>query len=146
VYELNSGYTLGDDITPITFSVITKNFNPFIEDGELCRFGYVDLFISAEEQSTLRVQFYLNDQLYIDSNDEPAGYYQESVITLNPKDAMSPTTNQVKVWKRIYVGAVGKTHTIRFYQKESDLEGNPDQPIYIHAMVLYMKPAGRIYN
>lgn len=147
VYQLNTGNTLGDGVTPVQMSVITKNFNPFIEQGQLCRLGYVDLFVSANSLSKLRVQFYLNDQLYIDSNDEPAGYYQETMLTFNTTDAMSPTTSQTKVWKRIYVGAVAKEHTIRFYQNPADFTSETlDQPINIHAMVLYMKPAGRIFN
>lgn len=147
VYQLNSGNTMGDGITPIFFNVISKNFNPFIEQGQLCRLGYIDLFVSANQLSTLRVQFYLNDELYIDSNDNPAGFYQETKLIFQPVDAMSPTNDQVKVWKRIYVGAVGKAHTIRFYQNSADFTNQTlDQPIYIHAMVLYFKPAGRIFN
>lgn len=152
VYEIGAGNTCtlpGDPTTtpsPVLFNVITKNFNPFIEQGQLCRLGYVDLFVSADVDTTLRVQFYANDQLYIDSNDQPAGYYQETMLTFNPKDNMSPNTNQTKVWKRIYVGAVAKEHTIRFYQSAADLEVTEDQPIFIHAMVLYMKPAGILFN
>jgi len=147
VYKLGSGNTLGDGTTPVTMSVITKNFNPFIEQGELARFGYVDLFVSANVETILRVQFFLNDELYIDSNNEPAGSYKEVVLTFNPKDAMSPVNDQVKVWKRIYVGAVAKSHTIRFYQDASDFTDQTlDQPVYIDSMVLYMKPAGRIFN
>ncbi len=149
VFELNSDNTqtnVAGETVPVLMSVITKNFNPFIEDGELCRFGYIDLFVTANQQSTLRVQFYVNDQLYIDANDQPAGYYKETKLTFNPKDAMSQNTNQSKVWKRIYVGSVAKEHTIRLYQNIEDFEDSIDQPIYIHAMVLYMKPAGRIFN
>lgn len=153
VYQLNVGNTLtvaGDSTTtptPVLMSAVTKNFNPFIEQGELCRFGYLDLFVSASQLTKLRVQFYLNDQLYVDSNDEPAGYYQETTLTFEPKDGMSPTTDQTKVWKRIYVGAVGKEHTIRFYQNAADFTSTTEaQPVYIHSMVLYMKPAGRIFN
>lgn len=147
VYKLNSGNTLGDGTSPVLMSVITKNFNPFIEQGQLCRLGYVDIFVSADQLSKLRVQFFLNDELYIDSNDQPAGFYQETTLTFTPTDAMSPTNDQVKVWKRIYVGATAKEHTIRFYQNSADFTSTTlDQPIYIHAMVLYMKPAGRIFN
>lgn len=146
VYQLNIGNAKGDNDTPILISVISKNFNPFIEQGQLARLGYVDLFVSAYATSTLRVQFYVNDQLYIDGNDEPAGYYKETTLTFTPTDSMSPTTSQTKVWKRIYVGAVGKSHTIRFYQNEDDFADTIDQPIYIHSMVLYMKPAGMIFN
>lgn len=147
VYQLGSGNSKGDGTTPVLMSVVSKNFNPFIEDGQLCRFGFVDLLVSANQIAKLRVQFYINDQLYVDSSGNPAGFYQESVLTFNPTDAMSPTTNQVKVWKRIYIGSVAKSHTIRFYQNAADFTpATLDQEIYIHAMVLWMKPAGRIFN
>ena len=153
VYQLNVGNTLtlaGDTTltaSPVLMSAVTKNFNPFIEQGELCRFGYLDVFVSANQLTKLRVQFYLNDQLYIDSDGNPAGYYQETTLTFEPKDAMSPTTDQTKVWKRIYVGSVGKSHTIRFYQNPADFTSTTlDQPVYIHSFVPYFKPAGRIYN
>ena len=149
VFELKDGNfqtNVAGETIPVAMDVISKNFNPFIEQGQLARLGYIDLFVSANQNSTLRVQFYLNDQLYVDSDGEPQGYYQETPLTFTPQDAMSPNTNQIKVWKRIYVGSVGKEHTIRFYQNTDDLIENPDQPIYIHAMVLYFKPAGRIFN
>lgn len=151
VYQLNDGNTMGDGQTPVLMSAITKSFNPFIEQGQLCRFGFVDLFVSANELTNLRVQFYLNDELYVDSNGQPAGFFQETTLTFLPRDAMSPTNDQIKVWKRIYVGSVGKEFTIRFYQNIDDFPpNNPpaslDQSVYIHAMVLYMKPAGRIFN
>lgn len=147
VYELNNGNTLGDGETQVLMSAITKNFNPFIEQGQLCRFGYLDLFLTASPNTFLRVQFFLNDQLYVDGNGNPAGFYQESIIDLTPTDAMSPITLQTKIWKRIYVGSTGKSHTIRFYQNEVDYPtGFESQPIYMHSFVLNMKPAGRIFN
>jgi hypothetical protein len=153
VYELNNGATqtvAGDPMTlpePVRLSVITKNFNPFIEQGQLARFGYLDLFVSADANTMIRVQFYLNDQLYIDALGNPNGYYQETILQFNTTDAMSPNTNQVKVWKRIYVGAVGKEHTVRIYQNPLDFTNRTQyQPVYIHALVFYFKPAGRIFN
>lgn len=152
VYELNSGNTLtyandADTVPhPVLFNVISKNLNPFIEDGQLARLGYVDLFVTANITSILRVQFYVNDNLYVDSTGTPQGYYQESILTFTPTDSMSPVLDQIKVWKRIYVGAVAKTHTIRFYQNEADFGVTNNQPIMIHAMNWYAKPAGRIFN
>lgn len=147
VYELNTGSTQGDGVTPVFMSAITKNFNPFIEQGQLARFGYIDIFVSADVLSILRVQFYVNDQLYVDASGNPAGYYQETILNFTPTDAMSPNTDQIKVWKRIYVGSVAKEHTIRFYQNAADFTADTlAQPIFIHAIVPYFKPAGRIFN
>lgn len=149
VFSLNDGNkqtNVAGESIPVALDVITKNFNPFIEEGQLARLGYVDLFVSGYATTKLRVQFYVNDQLYIDSNDQPAGYYQENTLTFNTTDAMSPSTNMTKVWKRIYVGSIGKEHTLRFYQHADDLAETDEQPVFIHAMVLYMKPAGRIFQ
>ncbi len=150
VYQLNTGTTRGDNTTPILMSAITKNLNPFVESGELARLGYIDLYVSAYQTSTLRLQFYVNDQLYIDQNNAPAGYYLETKLTFTPTDSMSPSTNQTKIWKRVYVGAVGKIHTIRLYQNAEDFDEavveSLNQPIYVHSLVLWMKPAGMLFN
>lgn len=150
VYTLGSSNTLVDatGVTqPILMDVISKNFNPFIEEGELCRLGYVDLLVSSNATSKLRIQFYRDDTLYVAADGNPAGAYQETILTFTPTDAMSPTTAQTKIWKRIYVGAVAREHTIRFYQNADDFTADTlDQPIRIHSMVLYVKPAGRIFN
>lgn len=148
-------YTLGNTNTqtlpdgtrePVLFDVISKNFNPFIEGGELCRFGYLDIFVSANNSSKLRVQFFRDDTLFELPDGTPSGAYQETVLTFTTTDSMSPSTPQTKVWKRIYVGAVAKEHTIRFYQAVEDFVDDMDQPIRIHAIVPWMKPAGRIFN
>lgn len=149
-------YTLGNTNTltlpdgtraPVLFDVISKNFNPFIEAGELCRLGYLDIFVSANNTSKLRVQFFRDDTLYELADGTPAGAYQETILTFTTTDSMSPTTPQTKVWKRIYVGAVAKEHTFRFYQAEEDFsEVDLNQPIRIHSIVPYFKPAGRIFN
>ncbi len=133
--------------TPVLFDVISKNFNPFIESGELCRLGYLDLFVSANDTTKLRVQFFNDDTLYQLPDGSPAGEYQETTLTFLSTDGMSPSTAQKKVWKRIYVGAVARAHTIRFYQDIADFETvTQNQPVRIHAMVLWMKPAGRLFN
>ena len=149
VFALNDGNTqtnVAGTTIPVLMNIVSKNFNPFIEQGQLARLGYVDLFVSANPQTTLNCQFYVNDQLHIDSLGNYQGFYQDTQLVFNYTDAMSPPPlKQIKVWKRIYVGAVGKEHTIRFYQNYT-MEDDVDQPIYIHAMVLWMKPAGRIFQ
>lgn len=131
---------------PVLFDVISKNFNPFIEQGEMCRFGYLDLFVSSNAQSKLRVQIYANDAMQVGPDGNPTGPYYETTLTFNPTDSTSSVI-QYKVWKRLYIGAIAKTHTIRLYQATEDFTVDTlNQPIRIHAMVLYMKPSGRIFN
>lgn len=139
VYEVGNGSAITDEdgvVIPCLFEAITKDFNPFVEAGELARLGYVDLLMSSNENTTFRVQFYKDNLLDDDFNT----YYQESILQL-------PGAGQSKVWKRIYVGAVGKEHTMRIYQNAADFEtAIQNQPLRIHAIVPYFKAAGRIFS
>lgn len=142
VYVLGegNGITTADDPTgtfgPFSFEAITKSLNPFIEEGELVRFGYVDFLVSANDNTKFRVQFYKDDKL----NSDFDSYYQETTLTLTG-------IGQSKVWKRVYVGAVGKEHTMRIYQSLDDFTVDTiAQPLRIHSMVPWMKAAGRIFN
>jgi len=139
VYELGTGTSITDMAgakIPCLFEAITKDFNPFVEAGELVRFGYVDFLVSSNDDTIIRVQFYKDNQMDTNFNT----YYQETTLTLT-------ANTQSKVWKRIYVGAVGKEHTMRIYQNADDFAtGESNQPIRIHAIVPYFKAAGRIFN
>lgn len=129
-------------INPVLMNVVTKNFNPYMEEGQLARLGYVDFLVSASfHTSNLRIQFYVNDQLSPLYNT----FYQET--TLNIQSPVYPFTSQTKVWKRVYVGAVGQSHTMRIYQNIQDFTDiTLDQPIRIHAIVPYFKSSGRLFQ
>lgn len=139
VYELGVGNSITDmdgNVIPCLLDIITKDFNPFVEQGELARFGYVDFLMSSNDNTTVRVQFYKDNQL--DANFDT--FYQETSIVLT-------ANTQTKVWKRIYVGAVGREHTMRIYQNAADfVTGKANQPVRIHAIVPYFKAAGRIFG
>ncbi len=138
VFKLGFGNSITDmegNKVPCLFEAITKDFNPFVEEGQLARLGYVDFLVSSNNDTKFRVQFYKDNQM--DANFST--YYQETPLTLT-------ANGQSKVWKRIYVGAVGKEHTFRIYQAEEDFEENENQPIRIHAIVPYFKFAGRIFS
>lgn len=150
VFQLNSGTTLQDMTTPVLFDIISKNFNPFIEDGQLCRFGFLDLFFTSDVNTTVRVQFFKDDQLYIDGAGNPAGYYQETILDLTPTSGTN-SLGSSKIWKRIYVGSVAQSHTFRIYQNIEDFPTDDptaslEQNIRIHSQVPYFKPAGRIFQ
>ncbi len=138
VYKLGTGNsitTLDGTKIPCLFELITKDFNPFVEAGELVRFGYVDFLVSSNDNTKFRVQFYKDNEL----DTTFSTYYQETTLTLT-------SATQYKIWKRIYIGAVGKEHTMRIYQNPDDFtDGSPNQPIRIHAIVPYFKSAGRIF-
>ena len=128
--------------TPVIPNIITKDFNPFVEEGELVRLGYFDMLMSSDNDTKVTIEFYTDNTLTPLFNT----YYQKTDIILTNTTSMSSNT-QTKVWKRVYVGAVGQSHTIRIYQSFSDFTPETlDQPVNIHAIVPYFKRAGRIFN
>lgn len=138
VYEIGVGNDITDmegNIIPCLFEMVTKDFNPFVEDGQLSRLGYIDFLFSSNASTTLRLQLYKNNEL--DASFDT--YYKEVSIQLTGG-------KQSKVWKRIYSGAVGRSHTFRLYQVAEDFVDSSDQTVRIHAMVPYFKAAGRIYG
>ena len=139
VYEIGNGNSITDlagNSIPCLFEAITKDFNPFVEAGELVRFGFVDFLVSSNDDTKFRVQFYKDNEM--DANFDT--FYKETTISLigNGKS---------KIWKRIYVGTVGQSQTMRIYQNIDDfVDPNLNQIVRIHAIVPYFKAAGRIFN
>jgi hypothetical protein len=146
VHELNSGRMtyLGASGTEFDLTIITKDFNPFIEQGQLCRLGYVDFLVSTYDSPLeFIVTVYCNNNLNTPSPSFPNQQYSiKQTLTVNPTDSMSPQMSQEKVWVRVYVGLVAKSHAIEITQKGADNVN----PLNLHAMTLYMQPAGRIFN
>jgi hypothetical protein len=145
VYTLNSGTTIGSTKSRFFIDIITKDFNPFVDQGQLCRLGYVDFLVSNSSiRSSFTIEIFCNNNLeaFIDT-DHQASFTQK--IGISPNDTMSPYLTQEKSWIRVYVGLVAKSHTIRIFQDPNDV-GNPFPVFDMHSMVLYMQPAGRLFN
>lgn len=144
VWELGTGYTLGSpnlvNLNPVLFDVITKNFNPFIESGEQCRLGWIDFFFDAFTNSKVRVQIFANDQMFEEPDGSLSGSYYEVTLSLDGG-------GQSKIWKRVYVGAIAKEHTIRVHQVVEDFTSTTlAQDVKMNAMIPWFKSAGRVFT
>ena len=51
-----------DNGTPFNFSISTKRFNPYIEQGLKCRLGYVDLYCTTAFGGEITINHYVDDQ------------------------------------------------------------------------------------
>ncbi|HUS87867.1 MAG TPA: hypothetical protein VMW91_00615, partial [Desulfosporosinus sp.] len=78
------------EITPIrNYKIRTKKFNPFIEEGQSVRFGYIDWFLNSTPSGQCTVNLY---------QDEVNREKPPSVSKIVAFDAI----NQDKVWTRMY--------------------------------------------
>lgn len=51
-----------DDGGSIDMELTSAGWNPFIEKGVECQFGYVDLYVDADEDTLITVEFFKNDE------------------------------------------------------------------------------------
>lgn len=121
VFLVDDSYA--DNGSSIEFEIVTADWNPFVLEGREALLGWVDFLVSANADTELTVEFYVNDDL---------NSYQTA--TLNFQDDSGKTM----VWKRIYAGCTGNAHHLRIYHDAAD------QPVEIHAIVPYFKQEGPI--
>jgi hypothetical protein len=127
VYEILSGTQ--DITTNFGFDVLTKRFMFYGEQGKKARLYYADLYVTGTTGGEITVDH------YIDEGSVPTRTV--TVSTSSTKDTL---------YTRVYLGAIGRTHQLRFYLSPSQL-ADPIKGAAIfelQAMVLWVSPAGRI--
>ncbi len=119
VYKLNT--TGADNTAAFEFSVKTKKLNPYVKKGFKARLGYVDLLVDRDDSVTLDVALFIN---------EDSSAYQTDTLTFDdPSDS-----NDDKVWKRVYSGAIGEFHSMVLSKSATG------QTPKIHAIIPYFLP------
>lgn len=121
IYRLNN--TGQDDGSAIEVEIISKRFNPYIEDGSNAKLGWIDFLLTADSSNQLSVDLYL---------DYATNSYQTTTL------AFDSDTNGQKVIKRIHSGAVGASHRFKLSHTASN------QTFKIHAIILYFEPSGAL--
>lgn len=61
MFEFIGGPT-SDNGNNFPFTVLTKRFNPYIDEGHKCRLGYIDLYLSTELGGEITLQHFVDDQ------------------------------------------------------------------------------------
>ncbi len=122
IMQCNDGYA--DKGEAISFEFGTMELNPFNKEGRETTLGWIDLLVTAHDDTEVTVDFYVDhgDTAYL-------------TRTLSFKDERG---GRELVWKRLEVGCCGGFHRFRAYHTASG------QPVEIHAIVPYFKPEGAI--
>jgi hypothetical protein len=121
IYILNRGGT--DDGASISLDIQYGWWNPFIEQAQKARLGWVDLFVTQNPDAYVTIEFYMNH--------ESTPYRTETI-------SLKGLAGAEKVWVRVYANAVADSHSLRIHH------ASVNQPVEIHAVVPHFKPAGPI--
>lgn len=134
-----TGYTGAGLLTHIPkMTVSTKQFNPFYEDGSSVRLKYLDLYADRTSEGEFTAEFYTssNDSIPIDS----------SVVLTAPEPAGSYSSNQVRIFQRIYCNVFGSFFQNKFLLSDAQMRdlNIATSNIRIHGLIYYVNAAGRI--
>lgn len=131
VYTLNVTET--DNGTHIDTNLTSNRWNPFIQDGQRCRFGYIDIYYQINPDVTLVVEIFVNNST--------APNLVKHLVMDGPED------NDF-AWKRIQVNMQGEFIRMNITTPvlNAGLE-NEDQnngSFLISGIILWAQPAGRL--
>lgn len=125
------------------FQILTKKFNPFIDDAVSVRVSQIDFYVDATSKGRFAVNIYAND-----NNNVPA----------NPTDSTNPLSNRLttysnayepqgqdKLWHTCYNSATGNMFSVELTYGDQELN---DQNIFsseivVHSIAPHVQPASR---
>lgn len=120
VFQLNDGST--DNGNPITFSITTKKYNPFSQQGLKAAFGYLDIYYTVVPDVVLTIDFFINNST-------------NTVITRTL--SLTGTPGADFGWQRIFINV--QAEFIQWIITDNALAG-----FRILGQILWASPAGRL--
>ena len=135
-------------------SILTKRFNPYMEDASQARIHYMDFYFDTTVSGQVSVNLFINEDSSIPVN-SPA--YSPAVSATNaintfPEStyAASPDTNlpNSKLWKRIYFDNISQLYQIQITLSDLQMvnETIRESDIVLHGIMMYFSRAGRLIN
>lgn len=123
VWQIN--YGSDDDGSAIDFDILSGRWNPYLKQGLKARFGWIEFLVDYDPEISLTVDFYA----HVDRAEYVVA--SETVVFGESGDSAE------KVWVRADNGAIADFHRVRLRNNAAS------QTVVIHAMKIWMKPAGR---
>lgn len=132
-------YTGGGLITHIPNILIqTKEFNPFYQNGDSVRVNYIDVLVDRTTDGQFECDFFTNsvDSIPIET----------STVLSSPEPNPSYSSNQQRIWHRIYTNTFGSFFQNEFIMNDIQMRDIDitTSNIRIHALIYYVSSAGRI--
>lgn len=126
-----------------TIEVISKKFNPFINEGKKVRMNYLDFFVERTPSGSFALDVFVDD-----SGSAPI----DTQIISTVKN-YGPLISVDKIWQRAYFDVMGQFLQFKIYLNDSQIRSSAylklppiQEDIVIHAFNLWMAPSGRLQS
>lgn len=127
VYWMDKENAITDNGTNIHANIVSKRWNPFVQQGQKVQFGWIDFYYRRNDVCTLNITF------FVDNVDTPSF---TTNITLQADGTDGRAISEFAM-KRVYINATGE-----FLQME--IESDSQAPFSINGFILWCRPAGRL--
>ena len=133
-------------------SILSKKFNPYMEEAVQSRICYMDLYLDATSNGSLTVNLYLNSDNSIPVNSNTNLNLSSNLVNTFPESTYqaSPDTNLAnqRLWKRIYFQTIGQTYQYQITLNPAQMvDLNVRQSdIVLHGVMMYFSKAGRLID
>ena len=135
------------------FNILTKRFNPFIQEDKSVNIPFVDFYVDRTSAGEFSVDVYADQNnstmfpnLFVDT---PAGRFTYSptfIMSTQASDTLQGFINQDSIWVRLYSDVNGQFIQYRLYlttdQKKNEDVGNA--VFILHGMIINAEPHGRL--
>lgn len=145
-------YTGSGTLTVVSnINIITKRFNPFLDQGQKVRLGFVDLYVDRTTNGAFTVNVYIDEDATTPINSGVGNLATNTVNTFPETTyAASPQTNmvQAKLWKRLYVEDISQLFQLQITLNDLQMETDNivESDIVLHGMILWFSTSGRLTN
>lgn len=132
---------------PSNINIVTKRFNPFIDQAQQVRLVRCDLYFDTTVNGQVNVNLYIDEDSskpinapYNTVNTFPETTYQVDDDTV-------PFVNS-KIWKRVNFHSISQLFQLQITMDDDQMftDNIVESNIVLHGMILYFEPAGRLIN
>lgn len=135
-------------------SILTKKFNPYIEEAVQSRINYMDLYLDTTVGGSITVNLYINEDnsTPINGSENYDANLSSNIVNTFPESTYekSPDTTLVnaKLWKRIYFTDISQLYQIEITLNPGQMidEVVRESDIVLHGIVMYFSKAGRLID
>lgn len=126
-------------------SILTKRFNPWIQEGAQVRLGYIDFYFDRTATGAVSVDLFLNEDDSLPTNEKVCFTFPESTYTVS---ADTSPYDEKKLWKRVYFEDVSQLFQIEITLSDALMKSPfvAVSDITLHGMICYFSKSGRVIN
>lgn len=135
----SGSYLGGGSITLLNnVNITTKLFNPYIQEGQRARLGYVDFYFDRTEAGEVSVSLFVDD-----SSNVPI---QSFVVRTRPEEGKPLQTTQQKIWHRMYTMSDAQEFQLQITMNDSQMQSSDinASDIVLQGLILWFTKSGRL--